>query len=62
MGKTRDFVAEQMYDAYCEAVGGKAFNGDDLPKSGEFFNDPSKEKQSNSWKIAADKAIELLNG
>lgn len=61
MREMREVLAEQMYDVYCEAVGGKAFNGDDLPKSEEFFNDESKTKQANAWRVAADKAIELLN-
>ena len=30
-------AARAMYDAYCDAVGGKAWNGQPLPKSGEFF-------------------------
>lgn len=41
-----------MYDAYCGAVGGKAFNGDPLPNSAEFFADPKKETQSNAWLAA----------
>lgn len=49
-----------MYDAYCEKVGGKAFNGDPLPKSEEFFADKTKEKQVNAWISAADVALELL--
>jgi hypothetical protein len=53
-------LASKMYDAYCEEVGGKAFNGDPLPKAIEFFADPTKTKQSNAWLIAADTALELL--
>lgn len=49
-----------MYDAYCEAVGGKAFNGDDLPKSDEFFSDESKTKQANAWIKAANVAIDIF--
>lgn len=60
MRPMRDILAEQMYDAYCEAVGGLAFNGDKLPKADEFFKDSNKEKQANAWRVAADKAIELL--
>lgn len=56
----RENLAREMYDAYCAAVGGKAFNGDDLPISGEFFEDDSKLKQANAWRVAADKAIELI--
>lgn len=31
MTETSEILAEVAYDAYCAAVGGKAFNGDDLP-------------------------------
>ena len=54
-------LAKVMYDSYCEAVGGKAFNGDDLPKSEEFFNDETKKKQSNAWIQSANSAINFLN-
>lgn len=50
-------LARDMYDAYCEAVGGKAFNGDPLPNSNKFFTDQRKEKQSNAWIVAADIAL-----
>lgn len=46
-------IARQLYDTYCEAVGGKAFNGDLLPKSDEFFADDSKQVQANAWRAAA---------
>lgn len=46
-------VAGTMYTAYCEAVGGKAFNGDTLPSWSEFKNDPNKSKQANAWISAA---------
>lgn len=51
-------VARHMYDTYCEAVGGKAFNGDDLPKSDEFFEDPSKQKQANAWRAVAGEFLD----
>lgn len=47
-----------MYDRYCEAVGGKAFNGDALPKADEFFTDPTKEKQANAWREVAQVAMD----
>jgi len=56
----KEFLAREMYDTYCVEVGGKAFNGDDLPKSGEFFSDQTKTKQANAWRKAAEKAIDLL--
>lgn len=53
-------VAEQLYETYCAAVGGKAFNGDPLPKWAEFRADPSKQVQSDAWVAAGAKAIDLL--
>jgi len=56
----RNIVAEELYTAYCKAVGGVAFNGDPLPSWAEFSADPSKTKQSNAWLEAADRAMQLL--
>lgn len=56
----RYIVAEELYTAYCAAVGGVAYNGDPLPSWEEFSADPSKEKQTNGWLAAADRAMELL--
>ena len=56
----QETLARKMYDSYCEAVGGKAFNGDTLPNSEEFFSDTAKEKQSNAWRVAAKAAIEYF--
>lgn len=58
----RDIVAEELYTAYCAAVGGVAFNGDPLPNWESFSTDPSKQKQAGAWLAAADRAIELLSG
>ena len=52
-----DELAGRMYDRYCEAVGGIAFNGDPLPKWAEFGADPSKTKQANGWREAAKEAL-----
>lgn len=48
-------LAEILYDVYCHAVGGKAFNNDPLPKWQEFFNDPKKQTQVKGW-LAVGKA------
>lgn len=56
----REIVAEALYTAYCAAVGGVNFNGDPLPDWATFAADPTKEKQSNAWLAAADRAMELL--
>lgn len=55
-----EVLAKKVYDKYCEAVGGKAFNGDPLPKSEEFFSDPAKQKQANAWREALKEPYELL--
>jgi hypothetical protein len=59
-GLKLETVAMELYDSYCEAVGGVAFNGDKLPGSIEFFADQGKEKQANAWRAAALKAAELI--
>lgn len=56
----RDIVAKELYTTYCQAVGGKAFNGDPLPDWETFSTDETKRKQSDAWLAAADAAIELL--
>lgn len=56
----KEKLAMKMYDDYCEAVGGKAFNGDDLPKSEEFFNDPKKQTQALGWVKAAETAVTFV--
>jgi len=54
-------LAHVIYDEYCAAVGGKAFNGDTLPTSGEFFTDSTKNKQADAWRASAAAAIDYLN-
>ncbi len=53
-------VAGELYETYCTAVGGVAFNGDALPNWIAFRADPSKKKQSDAWVAAAERAILLL--
>lgn len=52
--------ARSMYDDYCAAVGGTAFNGDPLPPASEFFEDPAKQKQANAWRVTAAHAIDRI--
>ena len=59
MFNTEEF-AGKLYDRYCEAVGGLAFNGDPLPKWEVFRADPSKQKQSDAWVEVAALAAETL--
>ena len=53
-------MAGSLYEAYCTAVGGKAFNGDPLPDWKTFRADPAKQKQSNAWIAVAAKSVGLL--
>ena len=53
-------LADKMYEAYCVAVGGKAFNGDLLPDWKTFRADPAKQKQSDAWMVASKTALEAL--
>ena len=53
-------VARELYTTYCEAVGGKAFNGDPLPAWEEFSADPKKMTQCAAWVAAGERAINLL--
>lgn len=55
-------LAEAMYTEYCEAVGGKSYDGKPLPTAKEFFDDDSKAKQAMAWVKAAGKAIDYLRG
>jgi len=56
----REYIAGELYTAYCKAVGGKAFNGDPLPDWETFYTDENKAKQAEAWLVAADRAIQLL--
>lgn len=53
-------LAGELYEYYCQAVGGKAFNGDPLPSWQEFSSDPNKQKQANAWLKVAEKAVYFL--
>jgi len=57
MNTTEEILAGRLYNAYCAAVGGKAFNGDDLPTWTEFRSAQSKVKQSDAWIVVAKEAI-----
>lgn len=49
-------LAGAFYTIYCHSVGGKAFNGDPLPKWSAFVADPSAEKQARGWLEVARQA------
>jgi len=56
-------LAGFLYEVYCEAVGGVAFNGDKLPDWTTFYADKSKAKQVGAWISVAvasrDKPFEI---
>lgn len=52
-------LSKVMYDEYCRAVGGKAFNGDKLPTADDFFVDDTKKKQADAWRAAAAEGIKF---
>lgn len=51
--------AVRMYDVYCDAVGGKAYDGRPLPTGAEFFADPGKQKQADAWRAVARMALSI---
>ena len=53
-------LAGTLYDNYCMAVGGCAWNGDNLPTWDEFRGDETKNKQSDAWIQVAIVATEEL--
>lgn len=53
-----EYIASKLYETYCEAVGGKAHDGDPLPKWPEFRMDQTKKKQSDAWILVARAATE----
>ena len=57
---SREALAADLYSAYCQAVGGVAFDGKPLPTAEEFFRDPTKQKQVTGWLQVADAALDAL--
>lgn len=55
--KDKEQFACKLYDVYCEAVGGKAWDGRPLPTSEEFFYDATKAKQADAWRAVAEFAL-----
>ena len=53
-------IASHLYTAYCDSVGGKAFNGDPLPDWATFSRDQSKQKQVKAWLAEHADAIEVF--
>lgn len=55
MNEAPEVLAEVAYDAYCGAVGGKAFNGDDLPRF-----DAVSDRIQQAWAVAVTAVVERL--
>ncbi len=53
-------LAGRLYNTYCVAVGGKAFNGDPLPLWKDFSDDAKKAVQANGWRAVAVESIRAL--
>jgi ribosomal protein L37AE/L43A len=53
-------LARLFYTRYCDAVGGKAFNGDPLPDWLTFFFDPEKVIQRDAWVEVGKTAFNLF--
>jgi len=54
-------TAKKFYEEYCDAVGGRAHDGEPLPDWDMFFADPKKAKQSAAWLQVAKVACEAFN-
>ena len=52
--------AGKLYERYCQAVGGKAYDGKPLPSWKEFRGDEAKRTQSDAWIEVAEAAWETL--
>ena len=57
--KAVDSAAGILYGIYYESVGGKDFNGDDLPEWKEFVSDQSKQKQADAWREVAKQSLQM---
>jgi|TARA_R110000787_G_scaffold336_8_gene1218 hypothetical protein len=55
-----EHAAGIMYTAYCEAVGGIAYNNDPLPTWDEFYKDSNKTKQSEAWIESANAILQFF--
>lgn len=53
---TIESLAEELYETYCESVGGKSVSGEPLPNWNVLQKDPDKAKIVNAWIGVAWKA------
>lgn len=54
-------IAIELYDTYCAAVGGRAWDGKPLPTGQQFFADPAKQVQAEGWRAVAKRATALVS-
>lgn len=54
-------IACLLYTTYCNAVGGKAYDGKPLPSWHAFVADPTKTKQADGWHEVAAMAFDAFN-
>lgn len=62
--ESRDMMvlAGYLYEEYCKAVGGKAYDGKPLPNWQEFSGDNTKVNQLHGWLSVAERAARILKG
>lgn len=53
-------LAKALYTTYCSSVGGRAYNGDLLPRADDFFGDGTKAVQVKAWIDVAVAARSIL--
>ena len=58
---TAQFVAEILYEKYCQSVGGKSSDGNTLPTWEELQADKTKATQENAWIAVAEAALCLYD-
>jgi hypothetical protein len=52
--------AGRLYERYCQAVGGKAYDGKPLPSWKEFRGDEVKRTQIDAWIEVAEAAFQVV--
>lgn len=58
--KLTEKLAQEMYEGYCKTVGGRSWDGNELPSWGAFQADSDKQLQVQGWIYAAKIAIAKL--
>lgn len=58
MDADRNNLAGFLYEVYCDAVGGKAWDGTTLPTWHEFKSNMNKQSQVKGWLAVAEASID----